>query len=195
MSTTQATIPLIYIPDHKDRALRMMPSQFRNDKPTMEAFVKALAEGVQTLEDIYFDIITGTRLCFATGANLDIWGDLVGEVRGDLNDIDYRRFIEARVLVNKSSGKTDDLIKIAQLITAESTVREQAFFPAEVIIYVFRSSAMSDAVAERVGVTMNDARPAGIKLQVIEAIDGYLGFSDNPDSTPMPIGLLARNIL
>jgi len=192
---TAATSPMVYIPNQRDRALSLLPSQFRDNKPVIAALMMAIGEGVQTLEDVIFDLMTGLRFDVATGASLEIWGELVGEIRGDLNDSDYRRFIAARILVNRSSGEAEDLIQIAQTITAESTVYLQAFYPAELIVYVFRQSALSDSVAERVAVMMSQVQPIGVKLQVIEAIGGYLGFSDNPNSTPMPVGLLARNIL
>lgn len=195
MTTPQSTVPLIYIPNQRERALSLLPSQFRDNQPIIAALMYALGEGVQTLEDAIFDLMVGTRFEAATGAVLGIWGDLVGEVRGGLNDNDYRRFIAARILVNRSSGEAEDLILIAQTITAESVVRLEAYYPAELIVYVFRSAAMSDEVVERVAAMMTEARPIGIKLQVIEAISGYLGFLDNPDSTAMPDGLLARNIL
>ena len=193
--TTQTTIPLVLIPDQKKRAVSLLPSQFRTNQPVIEALAGAMGEGVQTLEDLIFGLMLGSRLDLATGALLDIWGDLVGEVRGDLDDEDYRKFVAARVLTNRSTGVTDDLIAIAQLITSNSVVREQSFYPREVIIYVSRSDPMSDAVSARVAVMMNDARAAGTKLQVIESIPGYLGFSTNPDSVAMPVGIMARNIL
>lgn len=191
----QTTVPLQYIPDHRTRALTLMPSQFQEERPVLAAFMHALGEGSQTLEDVIFDLMVGTRFDAATGANLDIWGDLVGETRGALRDTDYRRFIAARILANRSSGEGDDLIEIAQLITAESTVWLEAYFPAELIITVFRESPMTDAVVDRVAAMMSEVRGIGIKLQVIEATGGYLGFSENPAASPMPIGFLARNIL
>lgn len=193
--TTQATIPLILIPDQKERAVSLLPSQFRDDQPVIAALCSAMGEGVQTLEDLIFGLMLGSRLDAAGGALLDIWGDLVGEVRGDLSDNDYRRFVAGRVLANRSTGTPDHLIQIAQIITSDSVVREQAYYPHETIIYVFRSDAMSTAVAGRVAGMMSDSRAAGHKLQVIEYISGYLGFLDNPDQTSMPTGIMGRNIL
>ena len=194
---TQATNPYVYIPDFADQAVSDLPSQFRGEGKTVnEALMRALGDGVQLLEDSQFGLAVGSRIDVAAGAMLDVWGDLVGEDRGGLADIDYRRFIKARILVNRASGSADDFAEIMAIITAPSTVRVEAYYPAELILYAFRESAMSDAVVARVAAMLTDCKPIGIKLQAIEAIGSYLGFSENPGAPlPMPLGTMARNIL
>lgn len=49
---------LIYIPDHADRSIRFMASQYR-EAERLPAFVRVLAGGTQEAEDAAFGTLTG----------------------------------------------------------------------------------------------------------------------------------------
>ncbi len=189
---------LVFVPDHKTRARAVLLSQYQG-KPNIEALVEALALGAQMLEDQTFDVLISTTLTSASGHALDQWGALVGEVRGDLDDEDYRRFISARIKVNNSEGTTDELIEIwSLLVEPYIEIRHQNYQPATFELMVLRDSYMSDARARRVGQTMRAVKPAGIAMELVESIPGAFGFVEAAGDPwfrqPLDIGLLARTI-
>lgn len=187
----EASTDLVYIPDHPDRARRRLLSQDW-DKPRIVALAEAMGGGAQALEDDTFDVLMGRRLEAATGATLDQWGAIVGEVRGTLDDADYRRFISARVLVNTGDGTVDELIAIFQVITAPSIVWFLPMYPAGFKLRAIRKVWLENVIRRRIRRMMADAKPAGVTMVLIEAIEGYFGFADNPAASGYDVGTFAR---
>ncbi|MFA9271865.1 MAG: hypothetical protein ACEQSX_14135, partial [Baekduiaceae bacterium] len=77
----RAEIEFTHIADHADRAVAALPSRDRRGARKV-AVTRGLAAGVQLLEDIAFDVLLSTRFEVAVGAQLEIWGAIVGEKRG-----------------------------------------------------------------------------------------------------------------
>lgn len=186
-------IPAAYEPEHPDVAWQRLLFQFR-DKPRISSLVEALGAGAQLLEDVTWELIADRELGAASGASLDQWGTLVGEARGSLDDDEYRQFIKARILANKSRGTINDLIRVFRLVTAPSTVRHEDVLPMAATFWAFRSEPMTDARAARVRRIMDDARPMGRALQLIEVPEGYFGFESDPDALGYDVGRFARII-
>lgn len=188
-----STTNLVLIPDHKDQAVANLLLQLR--QPRITSLARALAEGAQTMEDELFGLIVNRELGAATGASLEQWGAVVGEQRGGLTDAEYRRFIEARILANNSGGSTDEMIKIWELVTGPSvSVQHFQIFPATFHLQVVRAVAMTDEVTRRVVRIMDDAKPSGIAMTLVEAVVGYYGFSPDPDASPLDVGTFARTL-
>src|SRR5688572_28088278 len=103
------------ITDHAARVRASMMSQHKG-KQRIESLFGALGETGQALEDEIDDLITLRALAVATDAALDQCGELIGEQRLGLDDDDYRRFISARILINKTAGTTDELLAIWSLL-------------------------------------------------------------------------------
>lgn len=190
--TTSSTTQIAYNPDLTQRALDNLLHQYK--QPRMIAFISALAEGAQVLEDQSFDLLTGSSLEYATGVTLNKWGELVGEGRDGLSDTDYRRFIKARILANKSSGKVEELLTIFGLITAPSRVTYSDIYPACFSMYAFREDYMQEATRNKVRHLMDDIKPAGIAMEIIEVPVGYLGFAADPSALGYSVGRFARVI-
>ncbi len=85
--------------------------------PNLNAFLAALLKQVQKVEDVFAQIITTRFLGFATGAQLDALGRLVGRARLGLTDDPYRQAIRLQVYINGSDGRCEDLLYVAQQIT------------------------------------------------------------------------------
>ncbi|MEE8385484.1 MAG: hypothetical protein V3S01_06175 [Dehalococcoidia bacterium] len=176
---------LAYIPDHDRLMLDRTPLQFH--KPRITALIRALALGVQCLEESLFGMHISTSLPNATGDALDQWGSLVGERRGGLDDDDYRVFIEAKLLVLRSNGSPDELIEIFRRITAPQISVRFALYPrASFGLWVLREEAMGDRRARRVGEFMRQAKPGGTEMWLVESIPGYFGFKDDPGHPGVP---------
>jgi hypothetical protein len=169
---------ITYEPDHRARSLELMLWQDL-DKPRLRALAEALAHGAQLLEDQTWALISGRVLDTAFGAALDQWGALVGVTRGGLDDDAYRAMIEVQILANRCLGTTDDLIKIAEAMTAPSTVRHTTLYPGGGTIMIHRESFMGEARAARVGRVLRSVCPAGVALEIVESVPGYFGHPDN----------------
>lgn len=104
-----------YIDDHIDRAVRAMPSQFRG-KPNMADLLGVLVRPLQRLEDMVWALLSQRSLETATGARLEQLGKLVGESRNGRDDADYLRYIQARIITNRSNGTIEDLLSVARIL-------------------------------------------------------------------------------
>jgi len=190
----ESSTSLVLIPDHEDLAVEDLIGELR--MPRITALVRAMAAGAQVMEDQTFALIVDRDLNTATGKALQQWGAIVGEQPGGLDDDTYRRFIQARILANRSGGSTDELIAIWKLVVAPYvSVTETPLYPAGLQLVVVRDLPMSAEQARRVGrIMLGTARPSGISIDLIEAVTGYLGFDGDPDASPLDIGTLARSI-
>lgn len=190
----QATTETTYIPNHEALAWRRLLSQDWM-KPRIVALASAFGVTVQEAEDALFDLLTGRLLDDATGDVLDKWGALVGEDRGALGDADYRRFIQARILVNTGDSTPDELIAIWSIITGPNEhVRYMDMFPAGYHLHTVRQTPMADEVVARVRRMMDEARPAGVTHELIEALVHYMGFEGDEYALGFDEGLFAREI-
>src|SRR3569832_89859 len=134
---TRNTTQLVYIPDHRDRMLASLLSQWRG-KPRIEALIRALSVGVQFLEDMTFDLLVSRTIEGASGAQLDQWGQLVGQARLNMEDAEYKSVIRVKIIANSSEGTTDDLIQVLQLACEPCTVKHHECFPAGAVYWVYR---------------------------------------------------------
>ena len=165
-------------------------------KPTLTAFVRALGHGCQLLEDR----ITGRHLALtldgASGADLDIMGRLVGELREGLGDALYRRFIAARMLANKSEGTPDQLARILSL--AGEGPAWCFNFPTGCAfhLYIGRPAPLPAEVVGRLARLLRAVQPAGVGMLAVEIVTGDLGDrSTDLDVSPDDLGsIMARQL-
>jgi hypothetical protein len=185
------TTRVLYIPDHEDQLIALVPSQFR-DEPRWQALLKAMAEGLQVMEDQFFSLIVSRTLAASSGAQLDQWGDMVGEPRDGATDAVYRVFIEARIFANNATGIVNDFIFLLQTTTAPSTVRHLNIFPAccqfDIRVAVF----MSELQRGKVRRLLESVRPGGVCFLITEAADGSFGFFADPDAFGFGEGTFSR---
>lgn len=151
--------------DHEALMIANLLSQFQ-ESPRFQAFIKALAAGVQQLEDEIDDLITLRAFDVATDAALDQWATIVGEQRTGLTDTEFRRFIAAKILINNSGGTPEELIAILSTMTGASAAH-QNLYPANYQMSVSSGTGYSAAVLRRIGRAMELARPAGIGSQTL----------------------------
>lgn len=184
----------VYEPAHVEVAIERMLSQWRS-KPRISALVQALATGVQVAEDEIFEIHVSSQFAAASGDALDKWGEFVGEERGELDDADYRVFIQARILANNTITTTDELIAIWALITAPSLeIAHRTLSPLTYVMTVLRTDFMTDARSTRVSQLMATVRAGGIAHMLVESIPGYFGFDEDPDSLGYDLGIFSREL-
>jgi hypothetical protein len=170
MSTHPLEHLLIYEPDHVARAKELLLAQHR-DKARINAFVAALAKGVQLAENTIWAVIVGaTTIQGAEGINLDRWGALVGEFRGGLSNEDYRRFIELRLLANTRFPNEDLLYELVSRAVAPSTVEVFPMPPGGLQFLVRSPTWLPDSIVAHTAALIRDARSAGRILPIVETV-------------------------
>lgn len=108
--------------DHKASARALLISQYQS-KPVIEALLDAFVGVFQELEDVLWQIVDSRILDAATGAQLDLLGRIVNEIRRGRSDADYRVGIRIKVIVLRSKGRTIDVISVAALSNAPNIPR------------------------------------------------------------------------
>lgn len=121
-----------HITDHQAQAIARLVSQYR-DKTSMRGVVALETAQIQILEDVLWDVIEDS-IDSATGAQLDVWGSIINQSRGPMDDTTYRLWIKARMLVVRCGGRPDDILHTYQQIAPECTVTLIEQFPAGFVI-------------------------------------------------------------
>lgn len=159
--------------------------QWRN-RPVLRALAKTLGAVVQWAEDLMFDILVRGLLQNAVGVDLVHWGQLVGELPGNFDLVDdadeYRVFIRARILANRSTGSAPELLRIFQLITEPATqIKQHLLLPAGTVFVVIHDTEYGATMRARIRAIMQTANLGGRTLVLIEALPGYLGHASDPN--------------
>jgi len=153
---------LIKEDDHVGVALGKLLHQFKNSTD-LKNFFSALLSPLQTTEDDLMDLYSLRWPDSAVGLNLDTLGAIVGQPREGRTDSVYRLWIQARILINRSTGKADDSLKLLQLITdsgAEFHIYDQP--PAGYLVEIWNQTANIPAIFE----LLIEAKPAGVKIHL-----------------------------
>lgn len=103
---------------HVEEGIDRLLEQFK-DKPRILAWVTALLGQVQEIEDALYQLYWERLLDNAVGAQLDGIGQIVVLDRQGFDDEPYRAFLRAKIRVNLSNGKTEELIYILKLILGD----------------------------------------------------------------------------
>lgn len=155
------------ITDHTVAALARLPQQFKG-KPKLEAFISALVDPIQDIENAMWQLLTERAISTAVGSQLDAIGFIVNQERIGLLDADYRRYLRARIAVNRSDGIDDNLIRIARLLVNDTgaLIEIDNQGPATVVVRI-RTIAITSAVADLLNVFLQDgAAKSGVRLIV-----------------------------
>lgn len=122
------------INDTVSEALDRLVTQFKG-KTRVEGLVQSLCSGIQEIEDELYKMLTLRWVSSATGAQLDIIGDIVGEARKGRSDTPYRIGIRAKIGINTSKGTAEEAITIFSLLFGATEVMLQEYFPGVVDIF------------------------------------------------------------
>lgn len=179
-----------HIPDHVDRALSNLESQFQ-DSPNLKAVLRAIVGEVQVLEDATFLSTVDRFLGNATGAQLDQYGRVLGARRGELSDTAYRHILHARILGNRSSGSIVRLLDIYRILNGGADVDVEQVYPNTLIFSAVQTAPTSPDERRRIRDWMHKVKKAGVVLYLAEAPDNYFGFFDNPNAFGFDEGGLA----
>lgn len=163
-------------------ALDRLIQQYKT--PKTEALVGAVATPAQDLEDALNQLLTQRWITTAIGAQLDVLGAIVGQPRDNLDDGSYRLFLQARVLVNRSSGGPEELYKIFKVVLSSMATMELRYFQPAAFTMTIHGVAITNDLAAILAQLLKSARAAGISAQLIWStvdpadtftLDGVLG--------------------
>jgi len=99
-----------FIPDHVNRSLALLIEQFEQTSPDLNALAAAFIAPFQEEEYVLYDLLTKRNIDDASGVQLDMIGEIVGESRNGRNDETYRTALRLRPILNKSHGEPETLI-------------------------------------------------------------------------------------
>lgn len=150
--------PAKQITDHAVRALARLTSQYE-DADNLRLWVDQDADRVQTLEDVFWDLLTARWIPTAAGAQLDELGALVGEDRNARTDTVYRAAIITRVTLNQGAGEAETIITGILALTGAQRVQLTEVFPAGLELLV-----ISEVPPVDISGTVEALLPAGVKV-------------------------------
>lgn len=134
-------------------------------KPKITAFLTALVSPYQELELAFRQLRDERGLGTAVGKQLEDIGKLVGQEREGLDDATYERYIRARIKTNRSSGLTEELIEITDLILFDDAayINVMHHYVATVVISIEDIELTEDLVTTLIGF-LRTAKAAGVRL-------------------------------
>ena len=109
--------------EHVRKALDLLTGAYK-DKPVIEGLLTAFVNRVQDLEHDVWILVWAWVLDYAVESRLDDLGAIVGEKREGREDDDYRTAIRIRIRVNRSKGRSEDMVQVLALISALATYIE-----------------------------------------------------------------------
>lgn len=130
-----------------------------------EKLLACLVSPFQSLENALQQLLTERSVDTAVGAQLDVIGKIVGQARNGMTDDDFRRHVRARISVNKSTGVTEDIITVTDLVVYD----DNAYYRVErqgtaTVKLTIEEVAVATALAERLFGMLEDTVSAGVRL-------------------------------
>jgi hypothetical protein len=107
-------------------------------------------------------LITERSIDAGVGVQLDVIGRIVGEPRQGRSDEEYRPFLRARILVNRSSGLTEQIITIVSVVLGDDAAIElREEFPAAFTMVANNAIAVSPSAVISL---LREAKAAAVRV-------------------------------
>lgn len=144
------------------------------EKPRMEQWARSYLIEIQALEDAFWQIYTMRWIDSATGEQLVVLGEIVGQYNPGLSEENYRVLIRARIAVNRSNGRPDELIDILALLS-ESFAEPAVIMLVEGLTADYTLNLISDigSIDPDIvfGLMLDHADPAGVAANFVFGFD------------------------
>jgi hypothetical protein len=114
---------MVQITDQFQRALALLVSQFRGQKPNgqltnLQKLIKVIVTPMQFLEDTKWALKTERWLSTSIGAQLDELGVILGLPRKiNESDEDYRERLQFQIFINTTSGTPEEVMAVLAFLT------------------------------------------------------------------------------
>lgn len=123
---------LITFPSILEQGLSNLIHQWQN-KPIVVGLLTSYLENMQSFIDTCEQLLDERSLTTAIGAQLDVLGLLLGEVRGSLSDTEYRALLTTRIQLNASTGTEGTINEALKTITGSTKVTLQDVYPTTLV--------------------------------------------------------------
>lgn len=152
---------LAHVTDYQDRGEAQIIHDLR--KPKVIALLRSWLSEAQACEDAFWALYQGMFLSGAGGDALDRIGAIVGQPRENRTDETYRLWIRARIIVLRSSGRPEELIRAALIVlpTGSRLQYVEGEAPATYTLHVEPAIGGPDGV--QVARMLRLARPAAVR--------------------------------
>lgn len=181
------TEPLPHILDHVERGLDVLPSQF-DDSPNLRAYLSALLDQVQVLEDHVQLVLRDRILDDAEGWGLDLWGVLLVEPRADRTDAEYRARLRTKLQQIRSNGEPYRIARVGDELL-EATRVELRLLDDELVLTYERAAGIASATLEaEVLADVLRMASAGALVVVQVRPPGFYGFDGAEGALPWSEG-------
>jgi hypothetical protein len=184
--------PLVHNPAHSAEAVSHLIDHFR--KPRWSALVTAITNETQEIEDVLAELLRAFDLEGAVGEQLDFLGKTVGERRDNRDDDNYRAAVRARMLVNASDGKPEQLYAVLLALLPLAAPYLQDFYPGSMVMAF--AGDPGAVTLETIATLLRQARAAGVRLDLehydpagslmvssADTVDLVTGWGSDTDST------------
>lgn len=129
---------LSHITDHAERARARLVTQFRSTV-SHGALLDVLSRQVQEVEDMLYSLLSTTVIDSSAGVQLDRLGKVLKVPRNAHTDAQFRAYLKAQILVNRSSGTVPEILEILRVVLAAydaNVVEWTSYRPAAFIVRV-----------------------------------------------------------
>ncbi len=132
--------------------------------PNLDAFVHALGDQLNDVEEFFGQLLTLQTLELSVGVQLDRLGLLLGQGRNSLSDSDYRTILQARIVQYQGQGTAENIIQLLLILGGASSVVLSESFPArfQVLLYGLNAVVSNSDLAAAV----LQAKLAGVRVDV-----------------------------
>lgn len=160
---------------HSPLALARLIERWRADShPNLAALLTSFTGEVQTLESAIWATLVGRLPDYAVGVQLDALGKIVGQIRNGLSDAAYRVHIKARVSINQSFGRPEDIIAVLRLI--DTPVFHLVEYPTARFEIWYETPPSTPAIGHELPSLVSQARAAGVNGLVLLPTDPRSAF-------------------
>lgn len=159
--------------NHASLALARLAQQYK-DKPKLAALLGVFTPKVQELENVLWALHVERRIDVAVGAQLDVLGRIVGQLRENSVDADYRLRIKARVRANRSHGSVEDVLEVFQILLPSTVLEFVQEWPAAFRLNIGTISGSGVALVPMYARFLADAKLGGV--------GGYLLWQQTSDA-------------
>ena len=157
--------------------MNLLLTQF-HDSPNLNAIQNALMEQITELEIVFEQL--RNLIDEAVGAQLDMLGKIVGQKRFGMNDADYKLWIDARILLNKSRGTEPDLRELLRVLIEQDV---QIYEHPDVVFTVFIEQVCPQD-AQRLFEIICHAKSLGVEARLQIPLQEPIFRFDEPQNTP-----------
>jgi hypothetical protein len=156
----------------------LLLEQFRKTAPNLINMLRAFGAQVSLIEDQLALISSSFNLTTATGHQLDILGEEVGEKRYERNDTDYREAIQFTIFYNQATGTPEHVIACAIFLSSATNVRYIESHPAKIILNI-ENGTISDITRFRN--KLQAILPIGVGLEITQIQENPFVFFGDSD--------------